>query len=441
MANASISGLASGLDTATIISQLMQLEAIPQNKLKTSLSVEQNTLKNLQTLNAKVAALTTQAQALASGTGWSALTVTSASDTVTFKTTGGTTGGSFTFSVDRVAAAHRVTLDDLAAGTDVVLGSGTTVDLTIGGVTKTLDTGDGTLNGLVAALNGPGTGVSAAKVRVATDASGVASYRLVVSALDTGAAHNFTLSNLGPATTVPGQDAMITMGPDSITSASNTFSGVIPGVDLTVSAASVGKSVDVTVAKDTTGVKDSVKSLVDAVNAALTQIDSLSSYNAASKTAGPLAGNAGVRALRNELLNSIYPGDDTSMAGVGLQTDRYGKLVFDEAKFSAAYAADPVAVAAKFTSGTVDGFAARVAQVADLASNKYTGTITSAITGRSTAIGRLEDSIEAWDRRLELRQASLQQRFTALETALSQMNSQSNWLAGQLGSLSGSSGS
>ena len=36
MATSSISGLASGLDTASIIAQLMQLEAIPQTRLKTS---------------------------------------------------------------------------------------------------------------------------------------------------------------------------------------------------------------------------------------------------------------------------------------------------------------------------------------------------------------------------------------------------------------------
>ena len=33
--SASISGLSSGMDTATIISQLMQLEAVQQNRLKT----------------------------------------------------------------------------------------------------------------------------------------------------------------------------------------------------------------------------------------------------------------------------------------------------------------------------------------------------------------------------------------------------------------------
>jgi flagellar hook-associated protein 2 len=355
--------------------------------------------------------------------------------------TTGTTGGAFTFTVDRLATAHRLTFDNLATAGDVVVVSGTTVDLTIDGTTKTLDTGDGTLDGLVTALNAAGTGVTAAKVKVATDGAGVSSYRLVVSSLETGAAHNFTLGNVAPATAVAGQDAAIRMGADTITSATNTFSGVIPGVDLTVSAEAVGTSVDVTVARDTTSVKDTVKSLVEAVNATLAQIDSLSTYNATTRTAGPLAGNAAVRSLRTELLNSIYPSDGTSMASVGLQTDRYGKLVLDEAKFAAAYAEDPAAVAAKFTSGTVDGFAARLAKAADAGSNQYTGTITAAITGRTTTIGRIEDSIEAWDLRLELRRTSLQQRFTALETALSQMSNQSAWLAGQIGSLSGSSGS
>jgi flagellar hook-associated protein 2 len=37
--------------------------------------------------------------------------------------------------------------------------------------------------------------------------------------------------------------------------------------------------------------------------------------------------------------------------------------------------------------------------------------------------------------RLELRRTTLTRQFTALETALSRMNSQSSWLAGQISSL------
>jgi flagellar hook-associated protein 2 len=143
-----------------------------------------------------------------------------------------------------------------------------------------------------------------------------------------------------------------------------------------------------------------------------------------------------VRAVRTALLTTVYPADGSSLAGVGIQLDRYGKLTFDEAAFKTAYAADPAGVAAKFTSGAVTGFAARVQAVAKGASDSVNGTVTTSINGRSTEIDRMQDSISDWDARLALRQESLQRQFTALETALSQMNSQSSWLSGQLGSLS-----
>ena len=94
----------------------------------------------------------------------------------------------------------------------------------------------------------------------------------------------------------------------------------------------------------------------------------------------------------------------------------------------------------------VDSYEKRTADLAKLleelrASNKDTGTVTTAITGRNDGIRRMEDSIEAWDMRLELRRTTLTRQFTALEVALSQMAGQSSWLAGQIGTLSTSSGS
>ncbi len=437
---ASVSGLSSGLDTASIIEQLMAVESEPQNRLKTTLTTEQSNVSYLQAINTKVAALLTQAKDLSSGKGFNALTATSSSTAVAASTTGGVASGSFSFSVDQTAAAHRLTFNSTAAGNGVVVSGGTSVTLTSGGVTKTLDTGNGTLDGLVNALNGGGTGVTASKVKLDDG-----TFRLVVTASQTGAAADFTLTNadgsdlLGGAAVSAGRDAAITLGGDTIHSATNTFTGVVPGVNLTVSTAALGTTVEVTVAKDTDSVQNSVKAMVDGVNAILTQIDTLTSYNADTKTSGPLAGDASLRTLRNSLLNAVYPGDNTTMADVGLQTDRYGKLVFDADKFATAYAADPALVASKFTSGTVDGFAARVATIADKASDKYTGTITAAITGHTSEIKELQDNIDNWDTRLELRRTTLQNQFTALETAMNQMTSQSSWLAGQIKSLSGSS--
>jgi flagellar hook-associated protein 2 len=133
-------------------------------------------------------------------------------------------------------------------------------------------------------------------------------------------------------------------------------------------------------------------------------------------------------------MNSIYPTNGTSLASLGIQTTRDGKLTFDAAKFTTAYNADPTAVAEKFTTEG-NGFAARLEKVAKAASNSTTGTVTSAITGRKSEIKRLNENIDSWDLRLELRRTTLERQYTALETAMSSMTSQSSWLTAQIDSL------
>ena len=181
-----------------------------------------------------------------------------------------------------------------------------------------------------------------------------------------------------------------------------------------------------------------VKELVDGINAALGEIDVKAAGGSEGKTAGPLAGDGAARQLRTALLDTIRGDGTTSLAAYGIQVTRAGRLEFDEADFKAAYAADPVGTAEMFTT-TGDGFAARVAAVAKGASDANDGSLSAAITGRQSGIDRMEDSIDEWDRRLTLRRTALERQFVALETALSQMSSQSSWLAGQLSSLPSSS--
>ena len=444
MANASVSGLASGLDTATIIDQLMQLEAASQTRLKSRVTTEQSTLKVLQNLNAKFASLATKATELTKAPAWTPITATSSSDKVTVKTTSGTSAGGLSFTVDTTALAHRLTFTSAAAMTDVVVPTDTsgkhTVTLTVGGTPKTVDAGDGTLASLVGALNGGGTGVSAAALKLDDG-----TYRLVVQSTTTGAASTVTLTAtdgsdlLAGAAVVAGRDAAITIGGDTLHSASNTFKDVLPGLDITVSTAAIGSTVEVEVARDTAAAGTQAKAFVDAINSILSDIETTTKYNSTTKTSGALSGDASVRDLSSALLDAINPGDGTTLADIGIQTDRYGKLVLNEEKFAQAYAADAAAVTAKLSGST--GLASRIEAVATSASDKYEGSLTTAITGRTTGIDRLNDSIEAWDERLELRRTTLTRQFTALETALSQMNSQSSWLTSQIGSLSNSSGS
>jgi len=411
MVGASVSGLVSGLDTATIISQLMQVEAAPQTLLKTKLSTEQGTVTNLQSINAKLAALTTRAEALAKTSAWNQLTTTSSSDKVTLK-----------------------------AGATAVPGS---FSLTVGATATTIPAGDGTLASVVSAVNAANTGVSA--VAVKTDAG----YRLKLTAGTSGADQTFSLQTTGGAsvlgmTTTPGTDAAITIDGDVLTSHTNTFAGVTQGTDVTLApGTAAGTSVDVSIARDAAGVQASVQSLVDAANDILTSIDTLTSYSSVTKKSGALAGDGVVRDLRTRVLDTVTrAADGTSLSAIGIGTDRYGKVTFDTAKLATAYAADPDRIAAKLGAAATDatpGWAARLQAVGKLASDSGTGLLTQSILGHQSSVTALQSSIDSWDLRLIARKDALTTQFSALEVTLGKLQSQASWLSGQISSLPSSS--
>src|ERR687889_1556548 len=127
VATSQITGLASGLDSATIVSQLMQLEAQPQARLKTQLAGEQSSVKSLQDLNAKLAALVTEAGKLAAGNGWSPVKVTTSDPGVTVAGTEGAVPAGLNLTVTSLAKAHQVRYAPVAA-TDTVASSSIRID-------------------------------------------------------------------------------------------------------------------------------------------------------------------------------------------------------------------------------------------------------------------------------------------------------------------------
>jgi flagellar hook-associated protein 2 len=439
VAGASVSGLVSGLDTATIISQLMQVEAAPQTLLKTKLSTEQGTVSNLQSINAKFAALATRAAALATSTAWTPLSTTSSSDAVTVSAGATAIPGSVSFTVDATASATKGSSTALAQAADVVTDADHQVVLTVNGKATPLDAGDGTLGAVVSAVNAANAGVTAVAVR--TDAG----YRLKITANATGADQTFSLATSGGApvlglATTAGTDARLTIDGDVLTSRTNTFAGLTQGVDVTVKAGTTaGTRVDVSVARNPTAAQASVQSLVDAANEILSSIDSMTAYNATTKASGPLAGDGSVRDLRAKVLDTVTrAADGTSMSGLGVGVDRFGKVTFDSSKFATAYAADPGAVAKKLgaeTTATTPGWAARLQAVGKLASDSTTGLLTQSIQGHQRSVTTTQSSIEAWDVRLTARKAALTTQFSALEVTLGKLQDQASWLSGQVASL------
>lgn len=433
---ASINGLV-GFNSRDIVDQLMAIEKVPQDRLKTKLATEENRVKVLQGLNTRLAALVTKAKDFGGPGTWNALTATSSHAGVSAATLTGGVPGSYSIQVESTATAHRITYD-AASATDQVVPAGSSLRLTIDGETRTIDAANGTLTAVVSALNGPGTGVRATTVTLDDG-----SLRLSVTSVATGEDSTFTLTAadgsplLGGGTATAGRDAAVVVNGDRITSSSNTFADALSGVSFTISTAAVGETVNLDIVADQARPVAAAEAFVAAVNEVLTEIDRLTASTPGSP--GPLAGDTQLRSLRQELLEAVFPANGT-LADVGLQTTQTGTLVFDPETFAAALSADPAGTRAALGAGA-SGFAGRIQEAAAAATEPDRGVVAVAIDGRSSTVRRLQDSVDAWDLRLEMRRATLSRQFTALETALATMQGQSDWLAGQLSSLNASSSS
>jgi flagellar hook-associated protein 2 len=468
--NLAVDGLVSGLDTTSLINSLMQVEAAPQTLLKRKSDDAAKLVAALQALNTKTAALATAASKAAKAASWQATTATSSSSAVTATTTAGALPAVLQLRVDQVAAG-QVSLVDLAAAD---LGVPPTLTLVRGDELVTISAAGG-VDDVAAAVNAAGAGVSAVPVRVtggetpqyrlqltgppgaagafAVYAGDEATVLTYLDATADGYVDNGTApagARLASAVTalVAARDAQITLWPTAaapitVTSQTNTFDGVLPGVALTVTAPTTADPapVTLTVAADAAARRALVADTVGALAAVLEEISARSASTTSTSdgrtvvTGGLFSGDSTVRFLQDRLRAAASdPVGGISPSTLGITIDRSGNVSFDAAKFDAAMAADP-----EGTQAMAVALAQRVADVAERASDSVDGSVTLRLKSERGVVSDLGERIEEWDRRLAMRRAGLERTYAALEVTLANLQSQSSWLAGQLAGLLSSS--
>lgn len=447
----SFSGLASNLNTGALVDQLIQVESIPQLQLQAKVKAQRSEITALQDLNTRIAELAKTAKDLAKSDALAKFTGTSSSDSVTVTAGAGASAGSIDVVVDRVAAAQKSVTAAMAAA------SGTTFTLTDSEGNHTeLTAASTSLDDVVAAINAADGGVRAVKVAAGTDAgTGQPLYRLQLTATETGAASAFSfhagteaevdagtatdlLGAPGAATVTAAADSEVrlwagTAAEQTVTSSTSTFTDLLPGVNVTVSKPSADP-VTLTVGDDADARAATVKGLVDAVSAILSRISAQMKVTIGSDggTSGAtLAGESVVRSARQTLLNAVtYPIDGTSLSTIGIEITRYGEVTFDPEKLQTALAEDPDAATNLFSQ-----VATRVQEAAETLSDKYDGQLTTSIQNRETDARRIDDQIAGWDLRLAQRRARLTSQFVAMEVQLAKLDSQQQWLTGQLAAM------
>jgi flagellar hook-associated protein 2 len=317
------------------------------------------------------------------------------------------------------------------------LGSGTlTLSQGSSSFTLTIGSSNNTLSGLRDAINNAGSnpGISA------TIVNGNDGAHLILTGGATGAANAVSVSETGTvglasvlSTATAATNASFTVGGYSQSSASNTVTGAIDGVTLTLAKVSdSGSSTKVTVSNDTGGVQGKVQAFISNYNSLLSKMASLSGYVAATKTAGPLQGDPLVSALQTEmrrLAQSVISSAGTTydrLSAVGITTAVDGTLSLDATKFTAAQTANPGAMAALF-SGTTG-----VATKFKTALDSHLATTTGDLDARNNSITARRKDLTAAKAALDARMVDVQARYLKTFNSLDQMLAKMQQTSGQL---------
>jgi flagellar hook-associated protein 2 len=181
-----------GIDFNQLLDAVMTQERAPLTRLETQKTTLETQNTALGTLAGKLSAMQTAVDALRDTQSLSLLTATSSDTGVGVSTTSGSTAGTYSLVVNELARAQVMTsTSTYAATTDVVATGGSMTFTKSGGspVAVTL-TGSTTLQGLADKINA----TTDIPVTASVVQSAPGTYRLMLTAKDTGVSNEFTFT-------------------------------------------------------------------------------------------------------------------------------------------------------------------------------------------------------------------------------------------------------
>lgn len=462
----SVTGLASGLDTSSIINQLMAVDGRGKTRLEWNKALWEARKSTWNDLNGKLNSLQGFADILNQPGTWTTAAATSSSDPT--KLTGTVTGsspaaGTYTINIASLAVAEVWDgANSVSAGADDTLS-------VLMGVTQwdvPILNGD-SIDTMVSKINGTsGIGVTASNV--------AGKLHLVANA--TGAASDFTVfssgtlaADLGMAETTAGGDASFDINATPYTRSTNLdLTGLVNDVSIDLLATTAGPVTLIVTADQPADATDIKSKIMDFVGAYNTVIELINAKTGEAKVASPktltdylkgplsrdyMMSSVGydLRRWSTDVVNGL-PDGLKKLADIGISTGSYasafssdnisGKLVVNETKLESAIQSDPYGVKEIFTrvggGGTSnDGVSRRISSI--VSGWRVGGKVDIAIDGAGSQITRLQGAIDRAQQRLDRRRSYYETMFASLESALGRMQTQGTWLSGQLASLTGAS--
>lgn len=438
-----------GIDVNSAVSAAVTAAEAPEQNWEAQQTTLQNQATALTQLQSSSTNLDNDMQSLNSLTGPLSATIASSSNsTIVTGTSGsGSAIGNDVVVVNNLATTASWSSNTLANET-TDLPPETFVITTASGASATITTGNGidTLDDLTKAINGENLGVTAS---VINDASGS---RLAITSNTSGSAANFTVtssdSSFGFTQAEAGTNASLTVNGISVTSASNTVTGAIPGLTLNLLSASPGTAVTLSVAPDTSQASTAINQFVSDYNTLIGQLNT--QFTDTGSGEGVLASDPSVRNLQSELLQAldytaIPSSGDTSttvsnLSSIGISVNSDGTLSVNSSTLNSALQNNYSDVQNFFQGSSLNGFANSLDQQLTSFISPSDGAFTVDLQSLTSENTTLQDDINNFQTNIIAPlQTQLQSEFSKAEIALQQLPNEIKDVDAELGENNSSS--
>lgn len=495
-----LSGLSSGLDTDSLVKSLLQVDQTKvdkEYKLKTKLEWTGDAMRavNLEIKNfrEKYMSVLNPSTNMFTSSAYNAYTVTMGTATSAVSVTAGpsATAGSYTInkvtqlatSAIKSSESPMFTGDNIGVGSKLsdafsedTFDSDGNISFSINDKTFTFSK-DTTISSMMSTINSDATAnvtMSYSSLKkgftIASKSTGASSSVKIANIsgnafADTADAAAFKIS----AGTKNGLNAMAQIEGVNVEKSSNTFT--IDGITYSLKAET--GAVNFSVDRDVDAVYNKISDFIDAYNTLVSDLQSKLDEEVNSDYApltdaeraklsdtqaekwdekaksGLLSDDNNIRSLLTNLRNAFYSavsGAGKSASDLGLNTQAYattGKITIDETKLKTALANNPDLVAKVFTSvssatdaSTKNKESGLITRISGLLNNYISTSTDVTLAQNTTQIKQATSELADLNDWLSNNEEKYYAKFTAMETALSKLNSQSGWLSSLLSSSS-----
>ena len=243
-------------------------------------------------------------------------------------------------------------------------------------------------------------------------------------------------------------DAEVTVNGVSIFRASNEITDAITGVRLSLFGTSAGTGT-ISIGRDTTTVEANIRNLVEVYNDVDTILGGMTDPDDTSEFGGVFSGDGGFRLLKSTIKSMFIEESSTAtdnlsyLSDIGISISQSGQLEIDDDRLSAVFATNYEELVTLFSADTNNqskyGEADRgiagdaLVQLDQMLSRD--GMILTRTAGIEKNVDEYGEQLEDLDRRMKQVYDRYLAQFTAMETAIDQLNSTKEFLTTALENL------